>query len=133
MAHFLGGGTSGIQFISCVQLAIFGFFSANENADYNHPIPTPNQNYFNGTKKELHKYLVNNFTLPQATVLDMMNLKVYIICIYMCSASYCLQFFSIGALSQATIQCGRHTICVTKSNLSESLQPYRVTLCVTIL
>jgi len=57
-----------------VQQAVFGFFSANENMNFDHSIFTgPQPNYFEGSKQEFYTFLVKNFTLPAATVLDMTN------------------------------------------------------------
>ena len=60
-----------------VKQLVFGFFSATDDgakqhtAHFNKKMP----NFFQGTKRELYKYLIENFSFPEAIILDMTDFQ----------------------------------------------------------
>jgi len=78
---------------------------------------TPKPNYFEGTKHEFYTFLINQFSLPTATILDMTNDKGTIF-IVLHDVTYSI---FTGALSQASLQNGRNAICAVESLLSETI------------
>ena len=78
----------------------------------------PQPNYFEGSKQDFYTFLVKNFTLPAATVLDMTNDQGTVgINIF----DAVILFFFIGTLSRVSLQCGRHAICAVERSKSETI------------
>ena len=64
-------------FCRCVKQLVFGFFSATDDGAKQHTAHFTKKmpNFYQGAKRELCKYLIENFSFPEAIILDMTDFQ----------------------------------------------------------